>query len=161
MPETVVSRGVEWEYQPDQACWTNDAGQVSPIRPELDYEVSFPEWPDSGVQRVQAPNAEVAAAEAVRLWEHDSLCYHVAEGDSAIVKVGELYFQVTGEMVPTYKAQITERPPDLLEEEVESDGQDKLGMCCHCGGSFPKSQTTIFRLGLELCADCAKDHDGE
>lgn len=30
---TVIANGVEWEYQPDQAAWTNDKGQWLPYKP--------------------------------------------------------------------------------------------------------------------------------
>lgn len=33
--------------------------------------------------------------------------------------------------------------------------QKKIGMCCACGGSFPKSKT-VFINGIEYCPNCAE-----
>jgi hypothetical protein len=165
----VFSGGTEWEYQPDQACWTNAAGESSNSRPPQDkaipalvpYIISFPEWPESKAQRVNAANPEHAAAEATKQWEADSICYHVAEGVPMIAKVGSLYFQVTGEMVPTYKAQITEWTPDLPQEEEETEppGPYKIGLCCNCGGTFDESKT-IIEGGREICRECPQLIEG-
>lgn len=32
-PNIATVDGVQWEYQPDQSCWTNDAGEVSDYKP--------------------------------------------------------------------------------------------------------------------------------
>lgn len=37
----VRSSGTEWEYQPDQSCWTNDKGDVSIHRPLPDESLQY------------------------------------------------------------------------------------------------------------------------